>query len=286
MGWMFDTMAQQLFNLARKPAIRELLGGRASDATVSEQAGYATMVFMIGWALGGVVFGILGDRLGRAKTMIMTILCYTIFTGLSVLSTGVWDFNAVPLPVRPGRRRAVRRGRGAGGRGGARARAPVRPGHGAGVLGGRQYDGRAGGHPARADGDVRRHRGGLALGVSRRRAARAAGPARLQEVERARTVAQGPRRKETHGVVRRAVLRPALAPQFDCRLPAGLRRRGGPVGHRHSSATTCSARCSNRLSARKVSPAPSWPARPPPGSASPPCSRTWEDSSASTPSPG
>jgi MFS family permease len=93
MGWMFDTMAQQLFNLARKPAIRELLGGRASDATVSEQAGYATMIFMIGWALGGVLFGILGDRLGRAKTMIMTILCYSIFTGLSVLSTGVWDFN-------------------------------------------------------------------------------------------------------------------------------------------------------------------------------------------------
>jgi MFS family permease len=48
---------------------------------------------MIGWALGGVVFGILGDRLGRAKTMIMTILCYSVFTGLSVLSTGVWDFN-------------------------------------------------------------------------------------------------------------------------------------------------------------------------------------------------
>ena len=93
MGWMFDTMAQQLFNLARKPAIRELLGGRSSDATVSEQAGYATMVFMIGWALGGVFFGILGDRLGRAKTMIMTILCYSIFTGLSVFSTGVWDFN-------------------------------------------------------------------------------------------------------------------------------------------------------------------------------------------------
>jgi MFS family permease len=51
------------------------------------------MIFMIGWALGGVLFGILGDRLGRAKTMIMTILCYSIFTGLSVLSTGVWDFN-------------------------------------------------------------------------------------------------------------------------------------------------------------------------------------------------
>ena len=97
MGWMFDTMAQQLFNIARVPAIRDLLGARPGDAAmarmVSEQAGYATMVFMVGWATGGVVFGILGDRLGRAKTMIMTILLYSVFTGLSVLSTGIWDFN-------------------------------------------------------------------------------------------------------------------------------------------------------------------------------------------------
>src|ERR1039457_819599 len=93
MGWMFDTMAQQLFNLARKPAIRDLLGGNPSDAIVSEQAAYATAIFMVGWALGGVLFGVLGDRLGRAKTMMMTILCYTIFTGLSLLSISIWDFN-------------------------------------------------------------------------------------------------------------------------------------------------------------------------------------------------
>ena len=93
-GWMFDTMAQQLFNLARVPAIRDLLGNHASAPEVARQAGVATMVFMVGWGLGGVVFGILGDRLGRAKTMMLTILCYTIFTGLSLLSVGVWDFNA------------------------------------------------------------------------------------------------------------------------------------------------------------------------------------------------
>jgi MFS family permease len=93
MGWMFDTMAQQLFNLARKPAIKELLGAGASNATVDQQAAWATSIFMIGWALGGVIFGILGDRLGRAKTMTITILTYTVFTGLSLLSTGVFDFN-------------------------------------------------------------------------------------------------------------------------------------------------------------------------------------------------
>jgi MFS family permease len=97
LGWLFDTMAQQLFNIARVPAIRDLLGARAGDAAmarvVSEQAGYSTMILMIGWATGGVLFGILGDRVGRAKTMIMTILFYSVFTGLSVFATGLWDFN-------------------------------------------------------------------------------------------------------------------------------------------------------------------------------------------------
>src|SRR3954449_1032721 len=92
MGWMFDTMAQQLFNLARKPAIRELLGG-ASGPVVDQQAAYATAIFMIGWAIGGVFFGVLGDRIGRAKTMMITILSYTIFTGLSLYATSVLDFN-------------------------------------------------------------------------------------------------------------------------------------------------------------------------------------------------
>jgi len=93
LGWMFDTMAQQLFNLARRPAMADLLGPGAPDAMVSEQAGYSTMIFMMGWAVGGVVFGILGDRLGRTKTMILTILLYSGFTGLSYFSRSVWDFN-------------------------------------------------------------------------------------------------------------------------------------------------------------------------------------------------
>jgi len=98
LGWLFDTMDQQLFNLARRPAVSELLAGRAgapaSAGDIAEYAGYTTMIFMIGWALGGVFFGILGDRIGRVKTMIATILCYSLFTGLSAFSVGVWDFAA------------------------------------------------------------------------------------------------------------------------------------------------------------------------------------------------
>ena len=93
MGWMFDTMAQQLFNLARRPAMAQLLGPGASSAEISYQASLATTIFLIGWGIGGILGGILGDRIGRARTMMITILSYTLFTGLSYFSTGVTDFN-------------------------------------------------------------------------------------------------------------------------------------------------------------------------------------------------
>ena len=93
LGWLFDTMDQQLFNLARKPAIMHLIHATSpSDPDVAKYAGYATTIFIIGWALGGLVFGILGDRIGRAKTMLLTILLYSAFTGLSALSKGFYDF--------------------------------------------------------------------------------------------------------------------------------------------------------------------------------------------------
>ena len=53
---------------------------------------YATSVFLIGWAIGGIGFGVLGDRLGRVKTLTATIGLYALFTGLSALSVGPWDF--------------------------------------------------------------------------------------------------------------------------------------------------------------------------------------------------
>ena len=96
LGWLFDTMDQQLFNLARVPAMKELLRPspetEASPQAVSYYAGVATSIFLIGWATGGLFFGVLGDRIGRAKTMLLTILLYSLFTGLSAFSYGIWDF--------------------------------------------------------------------------------------------------------------------------------------------------------------------------------------------------
>jgi MFS family permease len=89
LGWLFDCLDQQLFNLARVPAMKALL---LPGQSVPEYGGYATAIFLIGWATGGLTFGVLGDRIGRAKTMMITILVYSLCTGLSALSVGFWDF--------------------------------------------------------------------------------------------------------------------------------------------------------------------------------------------------
>src|SRR5207302_7916304 len=93
LGWLFDCLDQQLFNLGRTPALTELLGGSVEKATVDRYAGYATSIFILGWATGGLFFGILGDRIGRAKTMLLTILLYSLFTGLSSFSVSFYDFS-------------------------------------------------------------------------------------------------------------------------------------------------------------------------------------------------
>jgi MFS family permease len=92
LGWLFDTMDQRIFVLARAPAMNALLPAGTPAADVTWYSGVATAIFMVGWAVGGFYFGILGDRWGRAKTMMLTILMYSAFTGLSALSQHWWDF--------------------------------------------------------------------------------------------------------------------------------------------------------------------------------------------------
>ena len=89
LGWLFDCLDQQLFTLSRMPAMKALLP-EGRDPIL--WGGYATSIFLAGWATGGLVFGALGDRIGRAKTMMLTILIYSLCTGLSALSTSFWDF--------------------------------------------------------------------------------------------------------------------------------------------------------------------------------------------------
>ena len=169
LGWLFDTMDQQLFTMARKPAVTRLLDVAPGDPTatgrVDEYGGYATTVFMIGWAIGGIVFGILGDKVGRAKTMMMTVLFYSAFTGLSALSTGIWDFAFYRFltGLGVGGQFAVGgrpRGRSDVGQGPA-----IRAGVAAGALVGRQHAGGLREHRPGQTGRIRSNRQRLAAHV-------------------------------------------------------------------------------------------------------------------------
>ncbi len=99
LGWLFDCLDQQLFILARPAAMKDLvqivdgMDQKAIDLARSNAGNYATSIFIAGWATGGLVFGMLGDRIGRAKTMLITILLYSGFTGLSAISKTWIDFS-------------------------------------------------------------------------------------------------------------------------------------------------------------------------------------------------
>ncbi|MGL6197219.1 MAG: MFS transporter, partial [Thermoguttaceae bacterium] len=92
LGWGFDTFDQQLFAIVRTPALADLKGVDATDPVVTNLASLATSLMLIGWATGGIFFGVMGDKIGRAKTMIFTILVYAVFTGMSGLATSAFDF--------------------------------------------------------------------------------------------------------------------------------------------------------------------------------------------------
>jgi len=92
-GWLFDCMDQRLFILARESALTELLGPTAVGDDVKTFSGYATTAMILGWATGGIFFGMMSDRWGRVKTMMATLLVYSGFTGLSGLSQNWLDFT-------------------------------------------------------------------------------------------------------------------------------------------------------------------------------------------------
>lgn len=83
LAWLFDCLDQQLFNLARPAAMNALLE-QGQDPKF--YGGIATAIFVFGWATGGMIFGSLGDRYGRAKMLAVTVLLYSLATGLSALA--------------------------------------------------------------------------------------------------------------------------------------------------------------------------------------------------------
>jgi MFS family permease len=82
LGWMLDGMDVMLYAMALTAICRDL---RMSPAA----SGLLMSLTLVASAVGGAVFGVLADRVGRARALMGSILVYSIFTGASGLARNV-----------------------------------------------------------------------------------------------------------------------------------------------------------------------------------------------------
>ena len=90
LGWVFDSMDGTLFSLVQKASMTELMGPGATDAAIGFYSSVVFSVMLLGWAMGGIGFGIIADYIGRTKALAATILIYSLFTGLSA-AVNSWE---------------------------------------------------------------------------------------------------------------------------------------------------------------------------------------------------
>ena len=98
LGWMFDGMEMGIFPLVARPALQSMmpkLSVTNPDEFVGLWMGWITALFLIGAAGGGLAFGWLGDRIGRVRAMTVSILTYSIFTGLCFFAAQPWQLGAL-----------------------------------------------------------------------------------------------------------------------------------------------------------------------------------------------
>ena len=98
LGWMFDGLEMGIFPLVARPALQEMMpaiGGTSPDQFVGLWMGRITALFLVGAAFGGLSFGWLGDRLGRVRAMMLSVLTYSVFTGLCYFAKEPWHLGAL-----------------------------------------------------------------------------------------------------------------------------------------------------------------------------------------------
>ena len=92
LGWVFDIFEGQVFVASMRDAMPQLLGvSSADDPQVATWNNYALASFLLGGAFGGILFGMLSDKIGRSKTMIVTILFYSVFTCVTAFANAPWQ---------------------------------------------------------------------------------------------------------------------------------------------------------------------------------------------------
>src|SRR5438874_1480196 len=92
LGWLFDGLDMYLYLLVATLFVAELLGAAdAKEPQVAYCSSWIQAAFLVGWALGGGFFGRVADRLGRSRSLMLTILTYAMFTGLSYFAQTWWQ---------------------------------------------------------------------------------------------------------------------------------------------------------------------------------------------------
>lgn len=95
-GWTLDGMDSFLYALVLAPALKDLLpkSGRAADAAnLGYYGGLLFAIFLCGWGFASL-WGPLADRIGRVRTLVLTIVCYSLFTFLGAIAQDVWQLAA------------------------------------------------------------------------------------------------------------------------------------------------------------------------------------------------
>jgi MFS family permease len=91
LGWLFDGLDMHLYVLVATPFVAHLLAVDQKAPEVGYYSSWIQAAFLIGWALGGGLFGRIADRLGRSRALTLTILVYALFTGLSYFAQTWWQ---------------------------------------------------------------------------------------------------------------------------------------------------------------------------------------------------
>ena len=92
LGWLFDGLEMHLYTLVATPLVVQLLSvASAADPAVKEKSAFIQAAFLVGWALGGAFFGRLGDRIGRSRALVLTVLTYALSTGLCAFAQTWWQ---------------------------------------------------------------------------------------------------------------------------------------------------------------------------------------------------
>jgi len=98
-GWTLDGMDSFIYALVLLPSLRDLLprsGIAASKGNIGFYGGLLFALFLFGWGLA-FLWGPVGDKFGRVRTLMITIVWYSVFTFLSALVTGVWQLAVLRL---------------------------------------------------------------------------------------------------------------------------------------------------------------------------------------------